>query len=186
MTERMGGHLEVSSKWGHGSCFSLHLNAADPAILGEAVTAQWSSPNHAHSGFMDLQETPGSFHVLYVEDNPVNVVLMRGILDALAEVRCTDAPSGALGEALAMADRPDLLLLDRHLPDIDGLQLLAKLRKHPRLSDVPAVMVSADAMPEDIREAMAAGFADYWVKPLNITQTQAAMRILLGRKPTVR
>ncbi len=186
LTERMGGRLEVSSKLGQGSCFTLHLSAADPPTVGDPAPAQWSSTNHAHLGFMDLQEAPGSFHVLYVEDNPVNVVLMRGILESLSEVRCTDAPSGALGEALAMADPPALLLLDRHLPDTDGLELLAKLRKHPLLSDIPAVMVSADAMPEDIQQARAAGFVDYWVKPLNIAETQAAMVRFIGRKPAAR
>jgi signal transduction histidine kinase/ActR/RegA family two-component response regulator len=183
LTQRMGGRLEVRSKPGQGSCFTVQLSAAEPLVGGAPQGVQWVGTSHVHSDFGRLQAAHGSFHVLYVEDNPVNLVLMQGILDRLPEVRCTDAASGALAEALALADPPALMLLDFHLPDTTGLKLLAKLRAHPTLAQIPAVMVSADAMPEDLRRARAAGFVDYWVKPLNVTETQAAISRLMRLPP---
>jgi signal transduction histidine kinase/ActR/RegA family two-component response regulator len=180
LTERMGGHLEVTSKPGKGSCFTLLLSSATPTVTGRRPVAQWPGPRTAHSGFMELHDGRETLRVLYVEDNPVNVVVMQGILAALPGVRCTDAESGAIAEALATAEPPDLFLLDLHLPDTNGLELLAKLRTNPRLSHIPAVMVSADVMPSDIGQALAAGFTEYWVKPLNVLETQAAIARLLG------
>ena len=115
-------------------------------------------------------------HLVYIEDNPVNQLLMAAIVERLPHLRLSMADSGAEGQALALADPPDLLLLDMHLPDTDGVALLAQLRCHPVLHRVPAVMVSANALTDHIHKASQAGFAQYWVKPLELDKTLAALR----------
>ena len=82
-------------------------------------------------------------------------------------------------EALALVDdwQPDVLVLDAHLPDMNGFDLLARLRGCPGLASVPAFMCSADAMPEDLQRARSSGFAGYWVKPIDIA---AVLRDLRG------
>ena len=106
--------------------------------------------------------------MLYVEDNPVNALLMS---ELLAEDGSLDVRVEANGEDAmrTMADwPPDLLLLDLHLGDMDGATLLARARALPGLGRVPAVAVSADALPEHIARTRELGFQDYWTKPLDV------------------
>ena len=192
----MGGELRVTSVPGQGSCFAFELPLArtetglaasqagleaepDPAVGAEVEAVDAASftpapaalsPMPAHAAAV---RTP---HLVYIEDNPVNQLLMAAIVERLPHLRLSMAESGAEGQALALADPPDLLLLDMHLPDTDGVALLAQLRAHAVLSRVPAVMVSANALTDHIHEAGAAGFEQYWVKPLELDKTLAALR----------
>jgi signal transduction histidine kinase len=197
----MGGELRVTSTPGQGTCFSFELPLAgedtgqaasavvreavfqapvvaevEPAV-DAAVEAAGSAPLPAALSPVPAQDaavrTP---HLVYIEDNPVNQLLMAAIVERLPHLRLSMADSGAEGQALALADPPDLLLLDMHLPDTDGVALLAQLRCHPVLHRVPAVMVSANALTDHIHEAGQAGFAQYWVKPLELDKTLAALR----------
>jgi PAS domain S-box-containing protein len=108
--------------------------------------------------------------VLCVEDNPVNLLLVRELLSRLPQVRLHEAVDGAGGIAAALAHRPDLLLLDMQLPDINGLEVLARLRGEPSLAHSVFVALSANAMPEQIAAARAAGFHEYWTKPIDFSQ----------------
>ena len=91
------------------------------------------------------------------------------------------AGTGAGACRLAESQVPDLLMLDMTLPDMDGRQLLQRLRADPRLAGVPAVAVSADAMPDEIRRTLASGFDAYWTKPLDIDHLPSALQALLAR-----
>ena len=108
----------------------------------------------------------GALHVLCVEDNPVNLQLVRELLALRPAVRLRTAEDGASGLAAAQAEPPDLLLLDVQLPDINGLDVMRRLRAQPALDRCRIVALSADAMPEHIAAALAAGFDDYWTKPI--------------------
>ncbi len=87
----------------------------------------------------------------------------------------------AEGLALARERQPDLILLDIQLPDMDGFEVLRHLRADPRTRATPAIAVSAGAMAADVRTGLAAGFADYLTKPLEITSLLAAVRKAIGR-----
>lgn len=115
--------------------------------------------------------------LLYIEDNPVNVLLMVALLDlpALAHLRLLIAVDGATGLEMVRRERPDLILLDLQLPDMDGLIVLQALRSRARTAAVPVIALSADALPAQIQAALAAGCLDYWTKPLDPSGEVAAL-----------
>jgi CheY-like chemotaxis protein len=115
-----------------------------------------------------------------VEDDDVNIILMTAVLGMRPQVRLKVAVSGAEAIRAVHEQVPDLLLIDMHLPDTNGIELLVALRGVDGLQAVPAVMVSAGARQQDIDRALASGFAGYWTKPLDIDKTLAAMDELLG------
>ena len=116
--------------------------------------------------------------MLYVEDNPVNALLMQEMLAALGGVETRVAEDADAALALLSHWTPDLLVLDAHLPGIDGYELLALLRQRPGFDAIPAVMCSADAMPEDRERALAAGFLTCWTKPLDLQRIAADLAAL--------
>ena len=114
--------------------------------------------------------------LLYVEDNRINALLFEEALKPHTWIELRVAYDG--GEALVAAPqwRPDVLVLDSHLPDTSGTELLAQLRAVPGLADVPAFMCSADAMPEEVERGLAAGFVGYWTKPIDFDAVLADLR----------
>jgi len=104
--------------------------------------------------------------ILYVEDNDANFYLVHYILTQRGHevLRACDAPSGL---RMACEHKPDLILLDIQLPGMDGLALLAELRRQPELKDVPIVALTSYAMPGDREQALNAGCSGYIEKPLN-------------------
>ena len=117
--------------------------------------------------------------VLYIEDNPVNVILMEAMLARLPGVRVLSAPLPLEGLALARSERPDLILLDIQLPGIDGFEVLRRLRADEVTRAIPVVAVSANAMPSDIDAGLAAGFAAYLTKPIELERLLASVQRVL-------
>jgi CheY-like chemotaxis protein len=121
--------------------------------------------------------------VLYVEDDRLNIVLMQEVFRLLPleqQWQLEAAESG--GEALALLAREgfDLLLVDMNLPDMNGLQLLAQVRADASLPQPPCVALSADALNEQVAAARAAGFADYWLKPIDVRRLLAVLQSQFG------
>jgi CheY-like chemotaxis protein len=116
--------------------------------------------------------------MLYVEDNRINALLFEQIAQLRPNVELRVAEDGRSAIEAARDWPPDVLVLDAHLPDIDGFQLLPKLRALPGLAAVPAFMCSADARPEDLRHASAAGFSGYWAKPITVARVLADLDAL--------
>ena len=117
--------------------------------------------------------------VLYIEDNPVNQLLMEGMLSQRPGLRLLIAGLPAEGLAMAAQAGPDLVLLDIQLPGMDGFEVLRRLRQQPQNRSVPVIAVSANAMPTDIDEAARAGFSDYVVKPLDMARLLASVDRIL-------
>ncbi|HEY6355777.1 MAG TPA: PAS domain-containing protein [Burkholderiaceae bacterium] len=164
----MGGEIGADSVLDVGSTFWIRLPRATYAAEG---ATQW--PAAAVSAPAPSARRQ---RVLYVEDNPVNALLMRAMLARLPDVQleCADQPLQAI--ELARTLRPQLLLLDVELPGIDGLELLQRLRADESMRTIPAIAVSAGAMPGDIRKALDAGFAAYLTKPLELGELLQAVR----------
>lgn len=121
-------------------------------------------------------------HILHVEDNPADVILVRMALSKIAGVSLTSMPDGdsALAHLLAAANddsaRPDLVLLDLNLPGIDGREVLARLKKSVDTRDIPVVILSSSAAQVDIRAAYDLQAGGFVTKPIGLGPFTAALR----------
>jgi CheY-like chemotaxis protein len=182
----MGGTLEVASRAGVGTRVIVDLPRAQQAALPFAEDGADKADAAADE---DAASRPAAdpgpvLRLLYVEDNRINAILFEEAIRLRDGVELRLAEDGA--EALDQVRdwRPDVLVLDAHLPGMDGFELLDVLRRQAGLDDVPAFMCSADAMPDDMERAAQAGFAGYWSKPINIARIMSDLdRIRAGLAP---
>jgi PAS domain S-box-containing protein len=174
LAELMGGSLDARhASTGPGATFVLRLplDDEDPQHPDEPVP-------EAHAGRYHQR------HVHYVEDNETNVVLMRGMLAQRPQIELTVSTLG-LDALMAIRRRqPDLLLLDMHLPDIDGMDLLRHLKADDHTAGIPVLVLSADATRERIERAMTEGAAGYLSKPLNLAELLTRIDELLTQVET--
>jgi len=119
---------------------------------------------------------PSTHQVLYVEDDRINIILMEEVFRLLPDWTLVCAEDGA--EALGVLDEisPGLVLIDMNLPDMSGMDLLARLRADARWQALPCVALSADNDDQQVRAARAAGFIDYWLKPIEVPRLKAALQ----------
>jgi len=127
-----------------------------------------------------LPRGQATYVVLYIEDLASNVRLMQRILRDRPAVRMVEARYGRDGLALAREQRPDLILLDLHLPDISGKEVVQLLHADEHTRDIPIVIISADAMAEQVEELLQMGVSDYLTKPISVKQLQELLDYLLG------
>jgi CheY-like chemotaxis protein/anti-sigma regulatory factor (Ser/Thr protein kinase) len=160
----MDGQLSVQSTRGIGSTFSVRLSTSDPP------TVDLTPHEDADRAGSTRRST-----LLYIEDNLSNVHLVEQILNRRPEWQLVHAGHGALGRELADVTQPNLILLDLHLPDMNGLEVLNQLRGDPRTRSLPLVIVSADANPRQIARLHAAGAAHYITKPLSVSDVLALL-----------
>ncbi len=174
LVEWMHGEMGMVSDAGQGACFWLELPqavceraaASDGASTGSSTAAERSVSGASVSDQAE-RASPRST-VLYVEDNPANLELMTQIMARHEGVNFIAAPTGQLGLELAWAHKPDLILLDIHLPDIDGYTVLERLRQDERTAAAKVVAVTANAMPSDAERIRRAGFDHYLPKPIQV------------------
>ncbi len=167
LAEAMDGSIGLTSVAGEGSTFWIELPADTSAPMG-AAEAPGPAP----------VETPadgGGFSLLYVEDNPASMRLMEHLVSILPRARLLTASTAQLGLDLAGAHRPALILLDLHMPGMDGYEMLTRLKAMPETRDVPVVALTAAAMPNDIRRGLAAGFFRYLTKPIDAKEFLAVV-----------
>lgn len=119
---------------------------------------------------LPIADKAPALRLLYVEDDRVNAMLFDAMLMQRGGIDLRVAEDAA--EALALVENwtPDVLVLDANLPDLNGCELLAALRKQLGLTLIPAFMCSADTQAEDVAKAMTAGFNGFWPKPMDIRQ----------------
>ena len=168
LADLMDATLGVESQLGVGSVFWIDL----PSAQADAPPASERMPLSPPAGRVD-------FDLLYVEDNASNVELIAAFLAQHGHLRLRTAGDGAAGLALASTLRPDCILLDIHLPGMDGYQILQRLRADPELCSVPVVALSADAMPYDVQRGLAAGFDHYLTKPVDLNELLRVLQRLM-------
>lgn len=175
LAELMGGSMSFASAPGEGSRFSVVLPGASPP---EAAESRAEEAGASGSGPSRLIGT-----VLYVEDDLSNLGLVRQVLKRRPGISLLHAAQGNLGFELARAQRPDLVLLDLHLPDIHGLEVLERLRLDGATRGIPVVVVSATAMPGEVDDVLARGVSGYLTKPLDIRRFLETLDVLLEAGP---
>ena len=121
-----------------------------------------------------------ALRMLYVEDDRINAMLVTAAVQLQGGFELRVAEDGQEALALVRDWTPEVLVLDAHLPDINGFDLLQALRQLPELARTPAFMCSADSMPADLRRAAEAGFSGYWTKPVDIARIVADTRSVVG------
>ncbi len=122
--------------------------------------------------------------VLYVEDHPINVVLVQAIFDARPDVRLLTAVSGGAGLETARKQRLDLILLDRHLPDMKGEAFLRQLRDDAATAPIPVVIISADALTGQDAIFHGLDVAAHIAKPFELARFEEIVNRYIGPKPT--
>ncbi len=165
LADMMGGTLNVTSTLGVGTCASLKLGIASaPAVKSDSAS-------------MGRSEEPSirSLSVLYAEDDEVNAELVRQLVTMRRGVSLRVATSGAIALESARTDPPDLMLVDMNLGDMTGIELARELRRDRTTRSIRLVALSADALPEQIRAAMACGFETYLTKPINFEELLALL-----------
>ncbi|MCW9033824.1 MAG: ATP-binding protein [Alphaproteobacteria bacterium] len=179
LVELMGGGISLESTVGKGSTFWIDL----PVLSEEETFTQVRSETREKSYPLATEQTFGEKKmVLYVEDNPANLDLMRELMVQFSDVKMISAHTAELGLELAEAHRPDLILLDINLPGMNGFEALERLQEMEEIKDTPILALSANAMERDIERGLEAGFLDYLTKPLNIEKTLNAIRTALESK----
>jgi CheY-like chemotaxis protein len=168
----MGGTLALEASSPQGSVFHVELQVVPgPAEAARSASARPPSPR-----------LRPDVRLLYVEDNLANLSLIEAVLAPYTGWTLIPALQGQLGVELAHEHVPDLVLLDLHLPDIPGEEVLRRLRADPRTAAVPVVVVSADATPKSVDRLLAAGADAYLPKPLNVRRFLETMEALLAER----
>ena len=180
LIEWMGGVIGVESTVGQGSIFWIEMDQT--ALALSAVPSEKSTT-------VNLAPIPAitqSRTLLYVEDNPANLMLVEDLILRRPDIRLLSAIDGHSGVIIANTSQPDVILMDINLPGMSGLNALSILSNDPATAHIPVVALSANAMPRDIEKGLEAGFFRYLTKPIKVNEfistLDLAMEMAQARK----
>lgn len=176
--ELMQGEMGFESEPGKGSDFYIKLPLAQ-GVVEETVAQSAIRPEK-------IKETPEQqYRVLYIEDNPANLRLMEQMLERRSSISLYTAHTSKLGLELIDKSQFDLILLDINLPDMDGFEVLKRIREGETTRNTPAIAISAFAMEADVDKGLAAGFDAYLTKPIKVDLLYQALDEVLVPKSGV-
>ena len=173
LVELMGGAIGVESTVGTGSVFWIELNLTSKPQPSDI--AGTTAP-------IALEQHPGlaqSRTLLYVEDNPANLMLVEDLVARRPDIRLLTAGDAHRGIEIARASLPDVILMDINLPGISGIQALRILAEDPATAHIPVVALSANAVPRDIERGLQAGFFRYLTKPIKVNEFMHTLEVAL-------
>ena len=164
LLEAMGGSIGVKSEPGIGTTFTAELK--------RVIADEGTTDKKEETSFFQRKAfaNTGVSNVLYIEDNKDNLSLVEQVIELRPNVKLMSTALGKHGLQMAEKSRPELILLDLNLPDINGDEVVLMLRKQSSTRDIPICILSADAQPSQINRLKSMGVVDYLVKPLDIVQ----------------
>jgi CheY-like chemotaxis protein len=177
LVELMNGVIGVESTVGKGSVFWIELNRTAEPRAGGVFEPTALSRTH------DLGTAPVQT-LLYVEDNPDNLILVERIVARRPDLRLLSASDGLRGTEVARTAQPDVILMDINLPGMSGIDALKILAKDPATAHIPVVAISANAIPRDIKQGLEAGFFRYLTKPIQVAEFLATVDLALTLSQT--
>jgi PAS domain S-box-containing protein len=173
LIELMGGSIGAESTVGTGSVFWIELNLSterQPALVPPISSAAAHAPIKTDASLSTL---------LYVEDNPANLMLIEDLIARRSDIRLLSARDGNRGIEIARTSRPDVILMDINLPGISGIKALKILADDPITAHIPVIALSANAMARDIQKGLEAGFFRYLTKPIKVNELMETLDIAL-------
>jgi PAS domain S-box-containing protein len=173
LVELMGGVIGVESTVGKGSVFWIELN-----LTAERQPAA-SSAELPLVAQVQVQSNAQLTTLLYVEDNPANLMLVEDLIARRPDIRLLSARDGNRGIEIARTSQPDVILMDINLPGISGIKALRILAEDPITAHIPVIALSANAMPHDIDRGLEAGFFRYLTKPIKVNEFMNTLDIAL-------
>jgi PAS domain S-box-containing protein len=172
LIELMGGAIGAESTVGTGSVFWIELNLTAERRAAHGTVS--SAVTHSQ-----VQTDAQLRTLLYVEDNPANLMLVEDLIARRSDIRLLSARDGNHGIEIARASLPDVILMDINLPGISGLRALRVLAQDPTTAHIPVVALSANAIPRDIEKGLEAGFFRYLTKPIKVAEFMATLDVAL-------
>ncbi len=166
LVELMGGTIAVQSAPAQGSTFTVTLDAVARHVKSAATAPVRGA----------LASASGASRLLCIEDNPANLEVVRSFIRTRTPYEFFSAEDGELGIALARLKNPDLILLDMHLPDMSGFDVMHALRANPETRDIPVIALSANVTTDDIERGKREGCVDYLTKPVKLDHLLGAVR----------
>jgi CheY-like chemotaxis protein/two-component sensor histidine kinase len=164
LVELMDGVIGVESTVGEGSLFWIELKRTEKPDVARHSTEFISTLD------AQVQNPAQQYTLLYVEDNPANLMLVEDLIARRPDILLLSAREAVSGIALARASLPDVILMDINLPGISGIDALKILAEDPFTAHIPVVALSANAIPHDIQKGLEAGFYRYLTKPIKVNE----------------
>lgn len=174
MVELMGGAVGFDSQPGHGSTFWVQVVLSQTNKQRSSI----AEPDAINVASNSVEPSPQKT-ILYIEDNPANLDMVKQVIEKFTSYGFISAPNAHLGFVLAEAKIPDLILMDINLPGMDGYEARNQLQMNPATCNIPMIAVSANAMSSDIKKGMQAGFKNYLTKPVNMKMLLSMVTQLL-------
>ena len=174
LIELMGGIIGVESTVGVGSVFWIELDLTSEHREAVAATEPGTVARARQQTNTPLRT------LLYVEDNPANLMLVEDLIARRSDLRLLSAGDGNQGIAMAVTSLPDVILMDINLPGISGIRALRILGDDARTAHIPVIALSANAMPRDIEKGLAAGFFRYLTKPIKVNEFMITLDVALA------
>ena len=173
LIELMGGKIGLESTVAEGSIFWVEI----PRSSAESIIKYKTTPNPLE--IPNVHQNASIHRLLYVEDNPANLMLVEDIIERRADIGLFTAQDGIRGIELARTKQPNIILMDINLPGISGIDALRILQKDPLTSHIPIIALSANAIPADIQKGLDAGFFRYLTKPIKINELLATIDLAI-------
>jgi PAS domain S-box-containing protein len=175
LAELMSGKVGFQSVAGKGSSFWVDLPLHDSAVPRAQSSVRAQQEPQLGTGVKQL--------VLYVEDNPANVLFMKDLLEGFDGIELIIAPTAEIGVELARAKKPAVVLMDINLPGMSGVDALREMKADPACAEIPVIALTAAASERDRQRGQEAGFYRYLTKPVQVDELEAALESVLGSAP---